>query len=97
MIPVISSRADNTDLTAAEPGSRRVDLMTSARNDEPLRRRIALIAHDHKKADLRDWARFKCGLLAEPRLPPPGTRLRLRRGEAGPGGVTLSFGGHDAG
>ena len=74
-----------------------MDLMTSARNDEPLRRRIALIAHDHKKADLRDWARFNCGLLAEPRLPPPGTRLRLRRGEAGPGGVTLSFGGHDAG
>jgi len=38
--------------------------MTSSRNDEPVRRRIALIAHDHKKADLRDWARFNRGLLA---------------------------------
>jgi methylglyoxal synthase len=77
MIPVKSSSADNAELTTAEPGPGRVDLMTSTRNDEPIRRRIALIAHDHKKSDLRDWARFNRGLLAQHDLCATGTTGRL--------------------
>ncbi len=41
------------------------------------RRRIALIAHDNKKADLRDWARFNQGLLAGHRLFATGTTGRM--------------------
>ena len=35
--------------------------MVSATEDPPVRRRIALIAHDNKKEDLRDWAAFNYG------------------------------------
>ncbi|MGO8885498.1 MAG: methylglyoxal synthase [Streptosporangiaceae bacterium] len=41
------------------------------------RRRIALIAHDNKKADLRDWARFNRSLLAGHRLFATGTTGRM--------------------
>jgi methylglyoxal synthase len=57
--------------------------MTSAKNDEPARRRIALIAHDHKKADLRDWARFNRGLLARHDLCATGTTGRVLGDELG--------------
>ena len=57
--------------------------MTSSRNDEPVRRRIALIAHDHKKADLRDWARFNRGLLARHDLCATGTTGRVLGDELG--------------
>jgi len=57
--------------------------MTSTRIDEPARCRIALIAHDHKKADLRDWARFNRGLLARHDLCATGTTGRLLGDELG--------------
>jgi methylglyoxal synthase len=57
--------------------------MTSTVNDEPIRRRIALIAHDNKKADLRDWARFNLGLLARHHLCATGTTGRLLGDELG--------------
>lgn len=44
--------------------------MMSATDDAPIRRRIALIAHDNKKEDLRDWAAFNRSLLAAPHPPP---------------------------
>lgn len=37
------------------------------------RKRIALVAHDHKKADLLDWVRFNRALLAEHELFATGT------------------------
>jgi len=57
--------------------------MTSTMNNEPVQRRIALIAHDHKKADLRDWARFNRGLLARHDLYATGTTGRLLGDELG--------------
>jgi methylglyoxal synthase len=47
------------------------------------RRRIALIAHDHKKQDLREWARFNRGLLTAHHLFATGTTGRLLRDELG--------------
>lgn len=57
--------------------------MTSAKNDEAARRRIALIAHDNKKADLREWARFNRGLLARHHLCATGTTGRVLSDELG--------------
>ena len=47
------------------------------------RRRIALIAHDHKKQDLREWARFNRSLLTAHHLFATGTTGRLLRDELG--------------
>ena len=47
------------------------------------RSRIALIAHDHKKEDLRDWAAFNRSLLASHDLCATGTTGRLLRDELG--------------
>lgn len=46
--------------------------MNSSSQPEP-RRRIALVAHDHKKRDLVEWARFNRGLLAGHHLFATGT------------------------
>lgn len=47
----------------------------------PARHRIALIAHDHKKDDLRDWAMFNRGLLASHELFATATTGRLLAAE----------------
>jgi methylglyoxal synthase len=57
--------------------------MTARDESETVRRRIALIAHDNKKADLREWARFNRGLLAGHHLCATGTTGRLLRDELG--------------
>lgn len=57
--------------------------MVSATEDPPVRRRIALIAHDNKKEDLRDWAAFNRSLLAAHRLWATGTTGRLLGDELG--------------
>jgi methylglyoxal synthase len=57
--------------------------MTSTTNNEPALRRIALIAHDNKKADLREWARFNRGLLARHCLCATGTTGRVLGDELG--------------
>jgi methylglyoxal synthase len=50
---------------------------------EPARLRIALIAHDNKKADLREWARFNRTVLARQRLSATGTTGRLLADDLG--------------
>jgi methylglyoxal synthase len=57
--------------------------MTTKTEDEPIRRRIALIAHDNKKADLKEWAKFNRGLLARHHLCGTGTTGRLLSDELG--------------
>jgi methylglyoxal synthase len=37
----------------------------------PAQRRIALVAHDRRKQDLKDWARFNRGVLASTACTPP--------------------------
>lgn len=43
----------------------------------PARKRIALVAHDHKKADLIDWAEFNKQVLARHELFATGTTGKL--------------------
>jgi methylglyoxal synthase len=54
-----------------EPSATRVPARASAQ------RRIALVAHDNKKQDLREWARFNRDLLADHRLYATGTTGRM--------------------
>jgi methylglyoxal synthase len=55
----------------------------STDTQEAARRRIALIAHDHKKQDLREWARFNRSLLTAHDLFATGTTGRLLSDELG--------------
>jgi methylglyoxal synthase len=48
-----------------------------------LRRRIALIAHDNKKSDIAEWARFNRALLAQHDLCATGTTGKLLISELG--------------
>src|SRR5262245_1323262 len=56
--------------------------MTEA-HTRPTRRRLALVAHDNKKADLLDWARFNRGVLVRHDLVATGTTGRLLATELG--------------
>uniref|UniRef100_A0A7C6EE49 Methylglyoxal synthase n=1 Tax=candidate division WOR-3 bacterium TaxID=2052148 RepID=A0A7C6EE49_UNCW3 len=47
------------------------------------RKRIALIAHDNKKPDLLEWARFNKGLLAKHDLYATGTTGKILASELG--------------
>lgn len=49
----------------------------------PARKRIALIAHDDRKADLVEWARFNRGVLAEHELYGTGSTGRIIAEELG--------------
>lgn len=51
--------------------------MSSTQVAMPPRKRIALVAHDHKKADLLEWARFNRELLAQHTLYATGTTGRM--------------------
>ncbi len=49
----------------------------------PVRRRIALVAHDNKKSDLIEWATFNRGTLSEHDLVATGTTGSLLREKVG--------------
>jgi methylglyoxal synthase len=49
----------------------------------PRRQRIALVAHDHKKLELLEWARYNRDLLAEHELSGTGTTGKLLETELG--------------
>jgi len=51
--------------------------------EQQVRRRIALIAHDNKKSDIAEWARFNRGLLAQHDLCATGTTGQLLGRELG--------------
>ncbi len=51
--------------------------MSSTTVAMPARKRIALVAHDHKKTDLLEWARFNRDLLAQHILYATGTTGRV--------------------
>jgi methylglyoxal synthase len=57
--------------------------MISMTEGEAIHRQIALIAHDNKKEDLREWAAFNRSLLAEHHLCATGTTGRLLGDELG--------------
>ena len=48
----------------------------SAAQAMPIRKRIALIAHDNRKRDLVEWARFNRGTLSRHELYATGTTGR---------------------
>jgi len=54
-----------------------------ATETQPRQRKIALVAHDRRKQDLREWARFNRGILARHRLFATGTTGRLLHEELG--------------
>jgi methylglyoxal synthase len=62
--------------TADDARSRRLIQM-------PVRKRIALIAHDNRKLDLLEWARFNRGTLADHHLYATGTSGSLVADELG--------------
>jgi len=51
--------------------------------DRPSACRIAMIAHDNKKADLTEWARYNLAILARHDLCATGTTGRLLQAELG--------------
>jgi methylglyoxal synthase len=56
------------------------------------RKRIGLVAHDNKKADLIEWARYNARLLADHDLVATGTTGTLLEDELGVGIVKLQSG-----
>ena len=48
------------------------------------RKKIALIAHDHKKTDLLEWVKFNKGTLLQHELFATGTTGKLLEQEIGP-------------
>ncbi len=58
----------------------------------PGRKRIALVAHDNRKADLLEWARFNAPTLARHELLATGTTGRLLEDELGLDVVRLQSG-----
>ena len=59
-------------------------MITECATDAPARQRnIALVAHDRRKQDLREWARFNRGVLARHCLFATGTTGRLLHEELG--------------
>lgn len=78
-----------------------IDRLPMLIHQMPTRRRVALVAHDHRKVDLLDWARYNCLSLARHLLLATGTTgqllnrelgLDVARLESGPLGGDLQIG-----
>ena len=69
--------------------------MAAAHPENHVRRTIAVIAHDNKKGDLAEWARFNRAELAQHDLVATGTtgRLLLSRLALGPATCALATNG----
>jgi methylglyoxal synthase len=78
-------RGRNGELSLAPSRPGRLGRMITKSTDtqDMTRRRIALIAHDHKKQDLREWARYNRSLLTAHHLFATGTTGRLLGDELG--------------
>src|SRR5260370_13924217 len=72
-------------MRARSPSWRRRTLMMmhTLETGPPRRQRIALVAHDHKKLELLEWARYNRDLLAEHELSATGTTGKLLEAELG--------------
>ncbi len=57
--------------------------MEHRHEDIPMKKRIALVAHDHKKQDLLDWALFNKEMLRKHILMATGTTGKVIQEEAG--------------
>ncbi len=76
-------RNGELSLAPSRPGRLGRMITKSADTQDMTRRRIALIAHDHKKQDLREWARYNRSLLTAHHLFATGTTGRLLGDELG--------------
>ena len=74
-------------VTPTSPPPASVAVMNSTRTYVPLsmgtRKRVALVAHDNRKSDLLDWARFNRGTLAQHDLFATGTTGAVLSSELG--------------
>src|SRR5262245_23064158 len=58
-------------------------MTTQTRKPMDVKKRIALVAHDHRKPDLLEWARFNKDTLAQHELYATGTTGRVLEAELG--------------
>src|SRR2546423_10153500 len=65
------------------PAADRRSMMGYTEMKTPARKRIALVAHDHKKQELLEWARWNRALLASHEVIATGTTGRLLEAELG--------------
>jgi len=66
--------------------------MPTKQSNDPTGIRIALVAHDHKKQDLLEWAKFNKSLLAQHKVYATGTTGRMLEKELGLHVVALQSG-----
>jgi methylglyoxal synthase len=78
----VAKRTGNAVFAAAKCQRRTLGAM-SPFADQPVKRRIALIAHDNKKTDIVEWARFNLQVLAKHELCATGTTGKVLIGELG--------------
>jgi len=79
----LTAMASNLDVSATDHGSSDRAPSDHGHPEHQVRRRLALIAHDNKKSDIAEWARFNRGALAQHDLCATGTTGKLLSTELG--------------